>query len=98
MTNRLIDRLTIRSRPAGLPLMRQWWGKLLFMHWPVAPSSLRPLVPPQLSIDTYEGQAWGGVVPFAMWGGRPHFTPPLPGPNSFLELKLRPDGHPHALP
>lgn len=69
--------------------MRQWWGKLLFMHWPVEVSALRPLVPPQLSIDTFDGQAWVGVVPFKMWGVRPYFTPPVPGLNSFLELNVR---------
>ncbi|HEX8499471.1 MAG TPA: DUF2071 domain-containing protein [Pyrinomonadaceae bacterium] len=89
MTSRTPDRLSIRRRPSGLPLMRQWWGKLLFMHWPVAVSALRPLVPPQLSIDTFEGQAWVGVVPFKMWGVRPYFTPPVPGLNSFLELNVR---------
>ncbi|HEY0172702.1 MAG TPA: DUF2071 domain-containing protein [Pyrinomonadaceae bacterium] len=89
MTSRTPDRLSIRRRPAGLPLMRQRWGKLLFMHWPVEVSALRPLVPPQLSIDTFDGQAWVGVVPFKMWGVRPYFTPPVPGLNSFLELNVR---------
>ena len=69
--------------------MRQWWGKLLFMHWPLPVSALRPHVPPQLSIDTYGGQAWVGVVPFKMWGVRPYFGPPVPGLNSFLELNVR---------
>jgi hypothetical protein len=78
--------------------MRQWWGKLLFMHWPVAASALRPLVPPQLSIDTYEGQAWVGVVPFKMWGVRPYFTPPVPGLNSFLELNVRTYVHHRGVP
>src|SRR5438270_458299 len=53
MSSRFIDRLSIRRRPRGLPLMRQWWGKLLFMHWPVPASLLRPLLAPQLSIATY---------------------------------------------
>jgi uncharacterized protein len=78
--------------------MRQWWGKLLFMHWPVAVSALRPLVPPQLSIDTFDGQAWVGVVPFKMWGVRPYFTPPVPGLNSFLELNVRTYVHYRGVP
>lgn len=69
--------------------MRQWWGKLLFMHWPLAPSLIRPLVPPQLSVDTYDGQAWVGVVPFTMWGVRPYFTPAVPGLSAFHELNVR---------
>jgi uncharacterized protein YqjF (DUF2071 family) len=78
--------------------MRQWWGKLLFMHWAVPTSALRPLVPPQLSIDTYEGQAWVGVVPFTMWGVRPYFTPPVPGLNSFHELNVRTYVHHRGVP
>jgi uncharacterized protein YqjF (DUF2071 family) len=78
--------------------MRQWWGKLLFMHWPVSPGLLRPLIPQHLSIDTYEGQAWVGVVPFKMWGVRPYFTPPVPGLSSFLELNVRTYVHYEGVP
>ena len=35
--------------------MYQSWGKLLFMHWSVDPEILRPLIPAQLSIDTFAG-------------------------------------------
>ncbi len=98
MNSHFVDRLSIRNRPRGLPLMRQWWGKLLFMHWPVAPSLLRPLVPPMLSVDTFEGQAWVGVVPFAMWGVRPYVTPPFPGLSSFLELNVRTYVHYEGVP
>src|SRR5438067_1005729 len=98
MSSRFIDRLSIRRRPRGLPLMRQWWGKLLFMHWPVPASLLRPLDAPQLSIDTYEGQAWVGVVPFTMWGVRPYFGPPVPGQNAFHELNVRTYVHHDGVP
>ncbi len=84
-----VDRLSIRQRPRGLPIMRQWWGKLLFMHWPVPQELLRPLLPPALSIDTHEGRAWIGVVPFTMWGVRQSFLPPLPGMSAFHELNVR---------
>jgi uncharacterized protein YqjF (DUF2071 family) len=68
------------------------------MHWPVAVSALRPLVPPQLSIDTFGGQAWIGVVPFKMWGVRPYLAPPVPGLNSFLELNVRTYVHHQGVP
>jgi uncharacterized protein len=98
MSSRFVDRLSIMQRPGGLPLIRQWWGRLLFMHWPVAPKLLRPLVPPMLSVDTFEGQAWVGVVPFAMWGVRPYLTPPFPGLSSFLELNVRTYVHYEGVP
>jgi uncharacterized protein YqjF (DUF2071 family) len=98
MSSHFVNRLSIRKRPGGLPLMRQWWGRLLFMHWPVEPKLVRRLVPPMLSVDTYDGQAWVGVVPFAMWGVRPYLTPPCPGLNSFLELNVRTYVHYEGVP
>src|SRR5918993_2033562 len=47
-------------------LIRQTWRDLLFAHWPVAPAALRPLVPAQLELDTFAGDAWVGIVPFEL--------------------------------
>jgi uncharacterized protein YqjF (DUF2071 family) len=69
--------------------MHQNWGKLLFMHWPLDPRVLRPLIPSQLSIDTFDGQAWIGIVPFTMWGIRASCLPPIPGTSAFHELNVR---------
>ncbi len=93
-----VDRLSIRERPRGLPLMRQWWGKLLFMHWPVRAELLRPLVPVPLQLDTFEGRAWVGLVPFTMWGVRPHLLPPFPGLSAFHELNVRTYVHYKGVP
>jgi uncharacterized protein len=79
----------MRQRPDGFPIMRQHWGKLLFMHWRVEANLLRPLVPAALEIDTYDGSAWIGVVPFTMWGIRASFLPPIPGTQAFHELNVR---------
>src|SRR5947208_11619686 len=86
-----IDRLTIRERPAGLPLMHQQWGKLLFMHWRIEERKLRPLIPAQLEIDTFDGTAWIGIIPFTMWDIRalPPFLPAMPGLSSAHELNVR---------
>ena len=84
-----VDRETIRQRPAELPLMEHHWGKLLFMHWPIPVERLRPLVPPQLTIDTFDGEAWVGVTPFTMWDVRLSFTPPVPYLSDFHELNVR---------
>ncbi len=51
----MIDRLSIRRRPAGWPMLYQSWGKLLFMHWEIPAELLRPLIPGRLTLDTYEG-------------------------------------------
>ena len=55
------DRLAIRVRPSSFPLMHQNWGKLLFVHWAIDAEILRPLIPSQLSIDTFDGKAWIGL-------------------------------------
>jgi uncharacterized protein len=74
---------------AGLWVMGMTWRDLLFMHWPVDAEALRPFVPPSLRIDTFDGSAWLGVVPFHMTGVRPHFLPAVPGLSNFPEINLR---------
>jgi uncharacterized protein YqjF (DUF2071 family) len=69
--------------------MAQSWHDLLFAHWPIDASLLRPHRPPGLTIDTFEGQAWIAVVPFRMSGVRLRETPALPGLSAFPELNVR---------
>jgi hypothetical protein len=69
--------------------MAQTWHDLLFAHWPVDDGELRSLLPPGLELDTFEGRAWVGVVPFRMSGIRPRWTPALPWISAFPELNLR---------
>lgn len=65
------------------------WHDLLFAHWPLPPETLRPLIPEPLTLDTYDGQAWIGVVPFRMSAVVPRYTPPAPWFSAFLELNVR---------
>ena len=69
--------------------MLQTWNDLLFAHWPVPAESLRPLIPPILALDTFEGRGWVAVVPFHMTGVRARFVPPLPGLSALPELNVR---------
>lgn len=69
--------------------MRMTWHELLFMHWPIPAESLRPLVPQSLRIDTFDDQAWIGVVPFRMSGVTCRGLPALPWLSAFLELNVR---------
>ena len=88
----------MRERPAGRPNMYQHWGKLLFMHWRIDEKLLRPLIPAQLEIDTFDGSAWIGVVPFTMWGIRASFLPAIPGTSAFHELNVRTYVHHRGVP
>jgi uncharacterized protein YqjF (DUF2071 family) len=69
--------------------MHQTWGKLLFMHWRIDGKLLRPLIPKAIEIDSFDGSAWIGVIPFTMWGIRASFLPPIPGTSAFHELNVR---------
>jgi len=75
--------------PSGPWVMAQSWHDLLFAHWPVDAGALRAQIPPALPLDTFEGQAWLGVVPFRMSGVRLRATPPPPGLSAFPELNVR---------
>jgi len=93
-----IDRLSIRERPEGVPIMKQNWGKLLFMHWRIDKAHLRPHIPAGLTIDTYDGSAWIAVTPFTMWDVRLSFTPPVPYLSDFHELNVRTYVHHDGVP
>lgn len=70
-------------------IMKQVWHDLLFAHWPVAMEELRPLIPRELGIDTFGGQAWVGVVPFRMSGVRARGAMAISGLSRFPELNVR---------
>ncbi len=69
--------------------MRQQWRDLLFLHWRVQPDLLRSLIPPELSIDTFEGQAYVGLVPFTMRNVRPTGLPAFAPLSNFHEINVR---------
>jgi uncharacterized protein YqjF (DUF2071 family) len=70
-------------------VMHQTWRDLLFMHYAVPPRALRGAMPAALPLDTWNGQAWLGIVPFEMRDVRPRFLPAVPGLSFFPELNVR---------
>lgn len=78
--------------------MHQNWGKLLFLHWSVPVSVLRPLIPGRLEIDTHEGGAWVSITPFTMWGIRPAMLPAIPVLSNSHELNFRTYVHAEGVP
>ena len=97
-TDMRLDRLSIRARPPGNPIMYQVWDKLLFMHWPVSEELLRPLLPSRLRIDTFNGTAWIGVTPFTMPRLRPALLPTLPVVGTSHEINVRTYVHCEGVP
>ncbi|GAC1317752.1 MAG: DUF2071 domain-containing protein [Chloroflexota bacterium] len=83
-----------------MPLTSQYqaWRRLLFVHWAVDPAVLQPRMPRGTAVDAFDGQAYVGLVLFAI----PSLRPPI-GPMglrlAFLEANVRtyvrgPDGTP----
>jgi hypothetical protein len=81
------------SRPETPVLMRPQWHHLLFLHWAYDPAEVQKLMPDGLEVDTFEGQAYVGLVPFTMKNVRPHFVPNLgklgESYENFAELNVR---------
>jgi uncharacterized protein YqjF (DUF2071 family) len=78
-----------RPLPTGRWAMTQRWNDLLFVHWPVPASSIQALLPEGLQVDTFQGSAWLGVVPFWMDRIKVRGAPLIPGASCYAELNLR---------
>lgn len=83
------ERLRMRERPRAWPVMRQVWRHLAFLHWEVEAEAVRRLLPPGLEVDTWQGRAYVGVVPFTIAGTRTPLLPPLPVLSAFHEVNVR---------
>ena len=84
-----IDRISPTLEPDQPVLMHQNWHHLLFLHWEIPRAELQALLPSRLTVDTYEGKAYVGLVPFTLDGVRPVMTPPLPWISQFDEINVR---------
>jgi uncharacterized protein YqjF (DUF2071 family) len=67
------------------------WLTLLFMHWRVPAGALRALIPSHFEIDTFDGTAWVGLIPFTMRHVRPTCLPSIPirGVSHLHECNVR---------
>ncbi|HEY1254924.1 MAG TPA: DUF2071 domain-containing protein [Terracidiphilus sp.] len=77
-----------RPLPSGHWRMKQRWNDLLFAHWPVQASSLASLVPEGLLVDSFNGSAWLGIMPFWMDRIKVRGIPTIPGVRCFPDLSL----------
>lgn len=70
-------------------VMVQTWSELVFLHWRVEPSAIQRLLPTGVEVDTFDGTAWIGLIPFSMEGlGVPGLAP-LPHVGAFPEVNVR---------
>lgn len=77
--------------------MRQHWRWLTFLHWRYPAETVQALLPPGLRVQTFDGSAWVGLIPFLMDEVRLLSGPSLPWLSRFPETNVRtyvrgPDG------
>ena len=75
--------------PARKYTLSQEWRDLTFMHWEVEVDKLTPHLPEGLDVDTFEGKAFIGVVPFVMKNVRPTWFFSTPFVSTFPEYNIR---------
>ncbi len=71
------------------PIARQVWRSMSFLHWAVPPSVVRALLPGDLVVDEFEGQAWVGLTAFEVDGFRVGSAPALPKVSRYPETNVR---------
>lgn len=77
--------------------MLQGWHDLAAVHWRYDPAVVQTLVPPPFRVDTFDGAAWVGLIPFHMHRIRVPHLPALGPLSTFPETNVRtyivhPDG------
>ena len=70
-------------------VLRQQWQELAYFHWRYEPSEVQRLLPPGVTVDTFDGSAWVGLIPFEMRNVRVGPTPAIPWLGSFIEVNVR---------
>lgn len=70
-------------------VLGQRWTELAYFHWPYEPAVVQSLLPHGVRVDTFDGAAWVGLIPFVMRDVRIGPTPPVPHLGTFVEVNVR---------
>lgn len=78
-----------RSPPPllGPILLAQTWRDIVFVHWPVDPTSVRELFPDRTRPDTFAGRTYVGIVGFSIPSTRVSGVIPM-GPAYEVNVRL----------
>ena len=90
----LVDEARTRITPDPPPLggrvvLRQRWDDLASFHWRYPAAEVQALLPDGLEVDTFDGHAWVGLIPFHMRQVRIGPGPVVPYLGSFVEINVR---------
>jgi len=67
----------------------QEWQDVLMLHYIADTKNLEALIPPGLTLDTFEGKAWVSLFAFSVRNLRARGLPALPYVSDFKEVNLR---------
>jgi uncharacterized protein YqjF (DUF2071 family) len=70
------------------PVMWQRWERLTFLHWRFQAADVQRLLPGGLEVETCDGAAWVGLVPFYMRVAAPNGQR-VPWVSNFCETNVR---------
>jgi uncharacterized protein YqjF (DUF2071 family) len=73
----------------GRVVMRQRWTDLAYFHWRYPADTVQALLPGDVVVDTFDGAAWVGLIPFVMRDVRLGPTPRVPYLGTFVEINVR---------
>lgn len=73
----------------GRRVLSQRWSELAYFHWPYDPTVVAALLPPGVTVDTIDGAAWVGLIPFTMRDVAIGPAPPIPWLGTFIEINVR---------
>lgn len=76
-------------RPLSRTVLTQSWQDLAFLHWPVEPASVAPLLPAGTRPDLHDGSTWVGLIGFTMVGLGFARLPGVPYLGTFPETNVR---------
>jgi len=71
-----------------LPVLTFQWLTATFLHWRYEPDVVQALLPDGLTVQTFDGSAWVGLLPFRMTDVRP-FGLSIGPLGTFAETNLR---------
>lgn len=74
--------------PVARAAMVHWWDELTFLHWRFDVDAVQRLLPRGLTVETMDGTAWVGLVPFFLRVGLPGI-PSVPWVSRFAETNVR---------
>jgi len=82
--------MAARERPSSRkPALYQKWRDLLFLNWAYDPAEIQKTLPEGLFVDTFDGRAYLGIVPFALCDMRMRALWSMRVLPDFLEINVR---------